>query len=260
MARHSTTKIILFAVFLVGLVTAGFLFDVGTHLRTLLAWVHDQGAVGVLIFGAVYIAATVLFVPGSILTLGAGFIYGVVWGSIYISIASTIGATAAFLVGRYVARDWVASKVAGNERFAAIDRAVGREGWKIVGLTRLSPIFPFNLSNYAYGLTKVSLRDFFFASWIAMFPGTVMYVYIGSLAGNLATLGAQERVRTPLEWALYALGLVATVAVTIFVTRLARRALSREVAPPAEPGTSAGPAPAGGPTAGGGASKAGAEV
>ncbi len=229
MAQRSTTRIILFAVLLAGLVTAGFLFDVGIHLRALLAWVHDQGAVGVLIFGAVYIAATVLFVPGSILTLGAGFIYGVVWGSIYISIASTIGATAAFLVGRYFARDWVASRVAGNERFAAIDRAVGREGWKIVGLTRLSPIFPFNLLNYAYGLTKVSLRDFFFASWIAMFPGTVMYVYIGSLAGNLATLGAQERARTPLEWALYALGLVATVAVTIFVTRLARRALAREV-------------------------------
>lgn len=237
MARRSTTKIILFVVLLTGLVTAGFLFDVGTHLRTLLAWVHDQGSTGVLIFGAVYIVATVLFVPGSILTLGAGFIYGVVWGSIYISIASTIGATLAFLVGRYLARDWVAAKVAGNERFAAIDRAVGREGWKIVGLTRLSPIFPFNLSNYVYGLTKVSLRDFFFASWIAMFPGTVMYVYIGSLAGNLATLGAQERVRTPLEWALYALGLVATVAVTIFVTRVARRALAREVAPVDGPDT-----------------------
>ncbi len=247
MAKRSTAKIILFAALLAGLVTAGFVFDVGTHLRTLLSWVHDQGTTGVLIFGAVYIAATVLFVPGSILTLGAGFIYGVVWGSIYISIASTIGATAAFLVGRYLARDWVASKVEGNERFAAIDRAVGREGWKIVGLTRLSPIFPFNLSNYAYGLTKVSLRDFFFASWIAMFPGTVMYVYIGSLAGNLATLGAQERARTPLEWALYGLGLVATVAVTVFVTRLARRALAREVAPVdrSDSGGASGPDPAG---------------
>ena len=106
---------------------------------------------------------------------------------------------------------------------------MGNEGWKIVGLTRLSPIFPFNLLNYAYGLTKVSLRDYFFASWIGMFPGTVMYVYIGSLAGSVATVGAEERVRTTGEWVLYGVGLVATVVVTIYVTRLARKALSRKI-------------------------------
>ena len=228
MPHRTSSRVIIFLLLAAGLVAAGILLDLGTHLRTLLEWVRGQGALGVIVFGAVYVLATVLFVPGSILTLGAGFIYGVVWGSITISIASTIGATAAFLVGRYFARDWIASKVAGNARFAAIDEAVGREGWKIVGLTRLSPVFPFNLSNYAYGLTKVSLRDYFFASWIAMFPGTVMYVYIGSLAGSLATVGAEERARTPVEWALYAIGFVATVAVTVLVTRLARRALAQK--------------------------------
>ena len=126
--------------------------------------------------------------------------------------------------------DQVAGKVAGNKRFAQIDDAVGREGWKIVGLTRLSPIFPFNMLNYAYGLTKVSLRDYVLASWIGMFPGTVMYVYIGSLAGNLATIGAAERTRSPAEWVLYALGLLATVVVTFFVTNMARKALSRRTA------------------------------
>ena len=124
---------------------------------------------------------------------------------------------------------WVAAKVSGNERFTAIDDAVGREGWKIVGLTRLSPIFPFNLLNYAYGLTNVSLRHYFLASWIGMFPGTVMYVYIGSLAVSLATLGEAERSRTTAEWILYAVGLLATVVATVFVTRLARRALNRAI-------------------------------
>ena len=227
--RTATIRLVVLIVLVAALITATIVFDVNTYLRDVLEWVRDRGAAGVLIFGAVYITATVFFVPGSILTLGAGFIYGVVWGSIYVSVSSTLGATAAFVVGRYFARDWIAAKVAGNKRFAAIDDAVGDEGWKIVGLTRLSPIFPFNLLNYAYGLTKVPLRDYFFASWIGMMPGTVMYVYIGSLAGDLATLGAGERARTTGEWVLYGVGLLATVAVTIFVTRLARRALQRRI-------------------------------
>jgi len=229
MATRSSVKLIVFVVVAAALIAAGVLLDVNTYLRALLDWIREQGAAGVVVFAVVYIAATVLFVPGSILTLGAGFVWGVVGGSIYVSIASTIGATAAFLVGRYLARDWVSGKVSGNARFAAIDSAVGEEGWKIVGLTRLSPVFPFNLLNYAYGLTKVTLRDYFFASWIGMFPGTVMYVYIGSLAGSLATVGAEGRARTTGEWVLYGVGLVATVAVTLFVTRLARKALSRKI-------------------------------
>ncbi|MFW5741688.1 MAG: TVP38/TMEM64 family protein [Spirochaetota bacterium] len=227
--RDATIRLAVLLVLVAALITATIVVDVNTYLRDVLEWVRDRGAAGVLMFAAVYITATVLFVPGSILTLGAGFIYGVVWGSVYVSVASTLGATAAFIVGRYFARDWIAAKVSGNKRFAAIDDAVGGEGWKIVGLTRLSPVFPFNLLNYAYGLTKVSLRDYFFASWIGMMPGTVMYVYIGSLAGDLATLGAGGRARTTGEWALYAVGLLATVAVTVYVTRLARQALRRRI-------------------------------
>ena len=166
-----------------------------------------------------------LFLPGSILTLGAGLLFGVVLGSVYVSIASTVGATAAFLIGRYLARDRVARKIEGNKTFQAIDVAVAEGGWRIVGLTRLSPIFPFNMLNYAFGLTHVSLRDYFFASWIGMMPGTVMYVYLGSLAGSLAALGSGARVRTPGEWALYTVGLLATVVVTVYVTRRARAAL-----------------------------------
>lgn len=226
---RSRLKLVVGAAVIIALIVLGSVFNVQRYLRDALAWITGQGLAGILVYAALYMVATVLFIPGSILTLGAGFIYGVVQGSILVSVASTVGATLAFLVGRYFARDWVSGKVRGNEKFAAIDDAVGREGWKIVGLTRLSPIFPFNMLNYAYGLTKVDLKGYVLASWIGMMPGTVMYVYIGSLAGDLATLGAGERARTVWEWVLYGVGLVATVVVTVFVTRLARKALTKKV-------------------------------
>lgn len=216
------------AAFILLLAAARYL-HVQELLREALARIAALGMWGAVIFIAIYILACVLFIPGAILTLGAGFIFGVVKGTIIVSVASTLGATCAFLVGRYLAREWVAKKIEGNEKFKAVDEAVAREGWKIVGLVRLSPIFPFNLLNYAFGLTKVSLRDYFFASWIGMFPGTVMYVYIGSLAGDLAALGAGRHSRTPAEWAMYMVGLLATVAVTVYVTRIARKALEKKV-------------------------------
>ncbi|MFP4407895.1 MAG: TVP38/TMEM64 family protein [Spirochaetaceae bacterium] len=208
-------------------------YDLQGTLRDLLSWVEGQGAVGVITFIVAYIAATVLFIPGSILTLGAGFVFGVLEGVAYVSVASTLGATLAFLVGRYIAREWVSKKIAENPRFSALDRAVSQEGWKIVGLTRLSPIFPFNMLNYGYGITGVSLPSYFIASWIGMLPGTVMYVYLGSLAGSLATLGAREG-RTTAEWVFYSVGLIATVVVTFYVTRIARRVLSDRVEIPVE--------------------------
>jgi uncharacterized membrane protein YdjX (TVP38/TMEM64 family) len=196
--------------------------------RALLASALDAmaglGPWGPVLFAAVYVAAAVLFLPGSVLTLGAGAVFGLLQGAVIASISATLAATAAFLVGRYLARDWVARRIQGNRQFLAIDEAVAREGWKIVGLMRLSPVFPFNLLNYAFGLTRVSLRDFVLASWIGMMPGTVMYVYLGSVAGDLA--GGRPS-RTPAEWALYGVGLAATIAVTVYVTRLARTALAR---------------------------------
>lgn len=200
-------------------------FDLSAYLREILAWIGGLGNLAPILFIITYVVACVLFIPGALLTLGAGALFGVVWGTIYVSIASVTGATAAFLIGRYRARDWVARRIQSNPKFAAVSAAVGREGWKIVALTRLSPIFPFNLLNYAFGITEVRLRGYVLASWIAMLPGTVMYVYIGSLAGSLAGLGAGARSRTAAEWALYGAGLAATVAVSIYVTRIARAAL-----------------------------------
>lgn len=201
------------------------IFDLPGLLTRSLSWVDNLGPIGPIVFICVYVLATVFFVPGSALTLGAGAIFGVAAGSIYVSIGATLGATAAFLIGRHLARDWVARQIEANPKFTAIDEAVAREGWKIVGLVRLSPVFPFNLLNYAFGVTRVSLRDYFWASWIGMIPGTVLYVYIGSLGRNLAA----GHSRTPGEWTLYAVGLAATVGVTLFVTRLAQRALEQRI-------------------------------
>jgi len=198
-------------------------------LQNALVWVASLGSLGAVAFILLYILATVAFLPGSILTLGAGAVFGIFFGSLYVFIGATLGAIAAFLVGRYLARDWVAQKIAGNQKFKVIDQAVGKEGFKIVLLTRLSPIFPFFLLNYAYGVTGVSLKDYAIAS-VGMIPGTIMFVYIGSLAGNLATLGnATQTVNPVLEWTIRIIGFLATVAVTLYVTKLARKALNEAV-------------------------------
>lgn len=234
--RHKALKVVVVVVAIVAVVTAGRAFDLQTHIHKLLQQIASLGPTGYLVFSAVYVLACVLLIPGSILTLGAGAIYGVIGGSILTSLSSTVGATAAFLAGRYLARDWVVRKTAGSPTFTAIDHAVGREGWKIVGLTRLSPVFPFALLNYAYGLTRVNLRHYVLASWIGMLPGTVMYVYLGSLAKSLSAVGVDctECERSTLEWVMYGVGLLATIAVTVVVTRIARRALKARM-PAGEP-------------------------
>src|SRR5260370_31512004 len=133
-------------------------------LGTALEAIARLGAWGAVLFALLYMAARVLFLPGSILTLGAGVVFGLARGAVIVSISATLGATAAFLVGRYVARDWVAGKIEGNPKFKAIDEAVAREGWKIVGLTRLSPVLPFTLLNYTFGLTPGSPSHYGIAS------------------------------------------------------------------------------------------------
>src|SRR6266404_3877344 len=221
----SRWKWVLYAGAGVALVLALKYFHVQDLLKAALEWIGKLGPWGPVIFVGLYVVATVLFVPGSVLTLGAGAVFGVVLGSVCVSISATLGATAAFLVGRYLARDTIARKIQRNEKFATIDRAVSDEGWKIVLLTRLSPVFPFTLLNYAFGLTRVKLSHYILASWLGMIPGTVMYVYLGSLVN----LGSGHRQRTTGEWVLYGVGLLATVIVTIFVTRLAKKALAKKI-------------------------------
>jgi uncharacterized membrane protein YdjX (TVP38/TMEM64 family) len=221
------------------LVTGVLLFPVERWTLALVAWIRGAGAGGAAVFAIAYVAATVLLLPGSILTLGAGFAYGPVLGLLLASPVSVVAATAAFVLGRSVARGWVARKVAGDPRFAAIDHAVGESGFRIVFLLRLSPLVPFNLLNFTLGLTRVRLRDYVAASILGMFPGTLLYVYLGSLVTSASELAAGRHGDAGgLGRALYVLGLVATVAATVVITRIARRALARALehkapAPPA---------------------------
>jgi uncharacterized membrane protein YdjX (TVP38/TMEM64 family) len=195
-------------------------------LQSLLAWVPTLGAWGPLAFIAGYVLASVAFVPGSVLTLTAGAIFGLGPGIVYVFIAASLGACATFGLSRTIARGAIERRLAGDKRFAAIDRAIAAEGRKIVFLLRLSPIFPFSLLNYALGLTRVSFADYAFAC-LGMLPGTVLYVYLGSLAGDAAGRGSGEA--SQIEWIGKGLGLLVAVVVTAYITRTARRAL-REVA------------------------------
>lgn len=227
--RRGSGRLVLCVLLIVGVLALARYLDAQAYLQGALRWIQGLGLWGWAIFVLLYIAAAVLLLPAVILTLGAGAVFGVAQGWIIVSVAATLAATAAFLVGRYFARGWVAQRIAGNPTFAAIDAAVAREGWKIVGLTRLSPAFPFNLLNYAYGVTRVSLRHYILASWFGMMPGTLMYVYLGSLAGDLASVNTGRNARTAAEWTLYVVGFLATVAVTVLVTRIARNALRQRI-------------------------------
>ncbi len=199
--------------------------EAGGYVPHFAQWVDGLGPWGPVAFVVGYAVAVVAFVPGSVLTLAAGAIFGLVEGTIVVLVGATLGSTAAFVISRYLARDAVARKVGGDRRFAAIDRAIERQGRRIVFLLRLSPIFPFNLLNYALGLTRVRLADYLVASF-GMLPGTLLYVYSGKVAGELATLaGSADVYRGASSYAVIGIGFAATAIVTILVTRVARRAL-----------------------------------
>ena len=201
----------------------------GGYVPRFAEWIDGLGPWGPAAFVLGYAVAVVGFVPGSLLTLAAGAIFGLAEGTALVFVAAVLGSTAAFLLSRTVARDAIARRVEGDPRFAAIDRAIEREGRRIVVLLRLSPVFPFTLLNYALGLTRVRLADYLVAS-VGMLPGTLLYVYSGKVAGDLATLAGGAAVpRGAGYWAVVALGFAATLIVTILVTRVARRAL-REAA------------------------------
>jgi uncharacterized membrane protein YdjX (TVP38/TMEM64 family) len=189
------------------------------------AWVDGLGVWGPIAFVAGYALATVAFIPGSLLTVAAGALFGLGKGTALTFVAATLGASLAFLVARYLARGPVERRLSGNEAFAAIDRAIGAEGLKIVLLLRLSPVFPFNLLNYALGLTRVRFSDYVIAS-VGMLPGTLLYVYYGKVAGDVARLVDGGGVpRGAGYYVVLGMGLAATLAGTAVVTRVVRRAL-----------------------------------
>jgi uncharacterized membrane protein YdjX (TVP38/TMEM64 family) len=194
-------------------------------------YVRNLGWLGFVLYAFAYVAGTVLLFPGTLLTFGSGFLYGPVWGTVLVSPASVAGATLAFILSRSFARAWVAEKVRKYPRFAAIDRAVGRHSFKAVLLLRLQPLnLPFDVLNYALGLTSIRLRDYVLASWLGMLPATILYVYAGSAVRDLATayrggFAALTSGQRLLFWG----GLAATAGLVVFLTRLARRALEEEM-------------------------------
>jgi uncharacterized membrane protein YdjX (TVP38/TMEM64 family) len=195
----------------------------------LIHWAKGMGAAGGTLYAVFYVLGTALLFPALPLTLGAGFLYGAIIGTLVVSPASVAGATVAFLIARYVARDWVTRRLKKYPQAAAIDRAIEKNGFKAVVLLRLQPLLPFNILNYALGLTSIRLRDYILASWIGMFPATVLYVYLGSIMNDISDLlrgrpnsGIAGRV---LLWG----GLVAIVALVWWLGHVAQKALREEM-------------------------------
>lgn len=220
---------------LILLVVGGLLFalsksGIGEQISDLGEKVAGYGLPGLIAFVALYVVASIIFLPASVLTLAAGGAWGVVTGTIIVSIASTLAAACSFLVGRHLARDWVREKTRNMPVFKAIESAVDEEGWKMVGLTRLTPVFPFTLLNYAYGITAVKFWPYVIASWIGMLPGTILYVYLGKIAKD-AVAGTES---TTAGWVLKMVALLATIAVTVMITKSAKKALDGRLDAPEE--------------------------
>ena len=209
----------------IGLIALGR--EVGGYLPTFVSWVASLGVWGPVVFMGGYVVGVVAFVPGSILTLSAGAIFGIVNGTVIVFVSATIASAVSFLISRHLVRDAVEQKLAGNERFASIDRAIASQGRKIVLLLRLSPVFPYSLLNYALGLTQIRFVDYVLAS-VGTIPATLLYVYYGKLAGDVAALAGGAAVQKDTGYyVVLGLGLVATIAVTTVVTRIARSELSK---------------------------------
>ena len=221
MTRRLPWRAVGIGAIVIALVVAARFLPLPEWLDTVRGRVEELGAWGAVLYGGVYLVASLLFMPGSLLTIAAGALFGVLWGTVVVVLAANAAAALAFLIARHLARGRVERMARESPKFEAIDSAVAEKGWQVVALMRLSPVIPFSLSNYLYGLTAVRFLPYVLASAVGMLPGTVLYVSLGA-AGGAAAAGEGRR---PAEWALLGAGLVATVVVTVVLTRSARRRL-----------------------------------
>ena len=230
-------KLLAIGAVLIALFVLSRFLPAGDWLSDFNRWVGALGIAGVALFAGLYAVATVLMLPGAIFSLGAGFAFGLGWGFVAVSIGATTGAALAFLIGRFLARDKIEAMTRDKPKFRALDRAIGKKGARLIFLLRLSPLIPFNLSNFFYGLTAVRFWPYVVASWIGMMPGVLVYVYLGTLGrAGLETAAGTETERTPLEWTLLVVGLIATVAVTVWISKIARQALKESEEIPVDNG------------------------
>lgn len=217
-SKKSLLKPIIFIGVLIALFVCAKVFNLGEQLKNVQGWIESLGPWGPLAFIALYVGATVAAIPGSALTLLAGAIFGSFWGVVWVSIGSTLGAALCFLIARYIARDSIEARMSQNPLFQKLDTMAEKQGAIIVAITRLVPIFPFNLLNYGFGLTKVGFGTYVIASWACMLPGTALYV-----VGADAVKTAIQKGEIP--WHLVGLVLVALLLV-IGVAKLAKGKLS----------------------------------
>jgi len=223
--RNDYWKWIALGVGLILLSTAVSFLPVGQWVKAFTDWIRHLGLAGAFIFVGVYALSAVLFLPGAIMTIAAGLVYGIAGGTAVALAGATLGAGLAFLVARYLVRGRIEEFARKNRRFGAIDDAIGQEGWKIVGLLRLSPLIPFNVSNYLYGVTSIGFWPYLLTSCVGMLPGTLLYVYLGAI-GQAGLVGGKKGY-SPLQWTFLGIGLLATIAVTVFVSRVAKKALRK---------------------------------
>src|SRR5437868_12952800 len=223
MKKYAKWIVVILVVIALSVLSA--ILPVKEWIREFISWVQQLGGVGVVVFIIAYAIATVLFLPGWIFTVSAGLIYGVFGGTLIALTGAVIGASLAFLVARYLLRRSIEELTAKNPRFRAVDQAIGKNGWKIVGLLRLSPLIPFNLSNYFYGITAIPFWQYVLVSAVGMLPGTLLYAYLGAI-GRAGVSGSAAS-HNKWQYVLLAIGLIATVAVTILVSRIAKNALKK---------------------------------
>jgi uncharacterized membrane protein YdjX (TVP38/TMEM64 family) len=214
---------------MVMLVGAMVYFDTDQQVLQLLRWLETQGFSALLWFVLIIALVVVLLLPGILFTTGAGFVFGVAQGTAAVVVGTTLGATLAFLMARYLAGAGARRFILSNKWMNVINRGLGSKGFRIVLLTRLVPFFPGKLSNYVFGLSEVSLRDFVFASLLGFIPFSLNNVYLGSIAADIATLGSRNTERTPLEWSMYAVGFAVSIGLVLYLNRLASRMLATEL-------------------------------
>ena len=226
--RNRTKLIVLAALVLLVLVVV-ILLPVHEWVVIGTKWTDSHRTLAWVVYIAAYTAATILIIPGTILTVTAGFLFGVPIGVALVSVGSLSGASCAFLIGRFLARDWAKNRMRNFQKFKVLDIATRHKGFIIVLLTRLSPLFPFNLLNYAFGLTAVRFRDYVLASWIGMTPAIILYVSIGPATKNVTELASQGIQGQGPQKLLLVAGLIATLLLATIIMRIATKTLDQQL-------------------------------
>ncbi len=225
MKSSNVLRILAAAALLAAIIAGAAFLPLQQYLLWLLQYIERLGAWGPLLLVGVYVAACALMLPSWFITLAAGFLFGMLWGTVTASLGSVLGATAGFFIARSVARPWIEHRLTGHPYFLALDRAIATRGFRIVALVRLCSLSPYALTSYLFGLTKVPLGQFLLGSWLGRLPATIVYAYVGSSAKSLVEVVTGRVHLGRATEILLALGLVAAIAVVVVVSRIARQAL-----------------------------------